>query len=120
MCIDEIMNARMLDVHEYIDQEDREDYGTQPSGHSMPFHEYMQTMLGMLEDKLEQLPEENRVHLSIQELIHYAGREKDNSDSSSQPDIEQMKMKLRKEIKKELEEAYNARLEKEAEARVQI
>ena len=41
MCIDEIMNARMLDVHEFLDEEDREIYGTQSSGQTMPFIEYM-------------------------------------------------------------------------------
>ena len=73
-----------------------------------------------MEEKLEKLPEENRTHLSIQDWVHFDGREKDNSDSSSQEDIEQLKQKIRKEVKKELEEQYNARLEREAEARVKI
>lgn len=43
--IDEIMSYRIFDVHEILDEVDREEMGNEPTGESKPFYEYLETML---------------------------------------------------------------------------
>lgn len=89
----------------------------------MNFHEYLEAMFTEIEEKLEKLPQENRLHLSIQDLVHLDVNkeanvkdvDKSNSDSSS--DYDDVKVReVEKRVRKECEEEYNARLESELQA----